>query len=219
MSKPIVMNDNLYQYMIDNSIRLHPTEAELRAETANLSNAKMLSAPEATQFLTVFMHAMQAKRIIEVGVFTGATTLAMALNIPEDGYILACDNNEEYCAIAQKYWDKAEISNKIDLQIANATDTLKKYIDEGQSNSFDFAFIDANKKGYPEYYELCYELLRTGGVMVFDNALQCGRVADMEQQDNITNVIREVLEKIHNDDRMDTCLIPVADGMAIGVKR
>ena len=218
MSNKLNLTDKLYEYMLSHSIRQHQTETELRQQTKKMPTAKMISTPEATQFVAFLTKLIQAKKVIEVGVFTGVTTLAMALAMPNDGYILGCDHNEEWTRIAKKYWEQAAISNKIDLQIGDAVETLETQIKNGKANSFDLAFVDANKNAYPQYYELCLELLRPGGLLIFDNALWSGRVADEDDKDSKTIAMRAIIDKLHHDKRMDTCLIPVADGMAMGIK-
>jgi predicted O-methyltransferase YrrM len=219
MSSKLILTDQLYQYLLDNSIRQHPIETALRKQTEKMPTAKMISTPEATQFIAFLVKLMQAKRVIEVGVFTGVTTLAIAMAMPDDGYILACDRNAEWTKIAKKYWNEAKVNAKIDLRIADAEETLQQEIANKQENSFDLAFIDANKKSYPIYYEQCLRLLRPGGLLIFDNALWGGEVANPQNNDPVTNTIRDALTKLHHDNRMDTCLLPIADGMAMGIKK
>jgi predicted O-methyltransferase YrrM len=219
MSNKLVLTDQLYSYLLDNSIRQNPIESALREQTNKMPTAKMISTPEATQFIAFLVKLMRAKRVIEVGVFTGVTTLAIAMAMPDNGYILACDRNIEWTRIAKKYWEAAKISAKIDLRVADAEETLQAEICNQQENSFDLAFIDANKKSYPIYYEQCLTLLRPGGLLIFDNALWGGEVANPRNNDPVTNTIRDMITKLHHDNRMDTCLLPIADGMAMGIKK
>jgi caffeoyl-CoA O-methyltransferase len=160
-----------------------------------------------------------ARSVIEVGVFTGYSSLSMALALPADGRIIACDISEDYTRIARQYWAEAGVAGKIDLRIAPAKDTLESLIASGESGHFDFAFIDADKTGYPTYYEQCLKLLRPGGVMALDNMLSRSRILDASNQEPDTVAIRGMNEFIHRDERVDALLLPLGDGLTLAVKR
>jgi predicted O-methyltransferase YrrM len=162
---------------------------------------------------------MGAKKALEVGVFTGYSSLCIALALPDDGKLVACDVSEEYTLIARKYWQLAGVAYKVDLQIAPALETLDRLIAKGQTNHFDFAFIDADKSNYSNYYERTLQLVRPGGLIAIDNVLWSGQVADPTVQDNRTNHIRELNQKLHHDDRVSVSLLPIADGLMLAVKR
>jgi predicted O-methyltransferase YrrM len=178
----------------------------------------MQIAPEQGQFMALLIQLMGAKKTLEVGVFTGYSSLAVALALPSDGKIIACDTNEEYTAIARHYWQKAGVADKIDLRIAPALDTLDELIAQGQANTFDFAFIDADKSNYDNYYERALQLVRPGGLIAIDNVLWGGKVADRNVQDNRTKAIRELNQKLHQDKRVTISLVPIADGLTLARK-
>jgi caffeoyl-CoA O-methyltransferase len=160
-----------------------------------------------------------ARRTIEIGVYTGYSSLATALALPDNGYVLACDVSEEWTGIAQTHWAKAGVDGKIDLRLAPAAETLKKCIHGGESGTYDFAFIDADKGGYDQYFELCLRLVRRGGVMAFDNMLWGGSVADRSAQDAETRALRELNRKVLSDSRVEASLIAVGDGILLATKR
>lgn len=217
--RTINLDDRLYRYLIENSLREPPILARLRTETAQQPMAQMQVAPEQGQFLALLVQLMGARKALEVGVFTGYSSLSVALALPDDGQLTACDVSEEYTAIARKYWIEAGVSHKIDLRIAPAADTLAELIASGAAETYDFAFIDADKRGYSHYYEQVLKLLRPGGLVAVDNVLWSGRVADPEQQDNRTCDIREFNRQLLNDDRVSLSLLPVADGLTLALKR
>lgn len=150
--------------------------------------------------------------------FTGYSSLSVALALPEDGKVIACDVSEEYTSIARRYWEKAEVAHKIDLYIAPAIQTLDRILAEGQANTFDFAFIDADKENYDGYYERSLQLVRKGGLIAIDNVLWSGRVIDPESQDADTLAIRALNEKLHQDERISLSLLPVSDGLTLALK-
>lgn len=218
MSKHLVVTDSIYDYLLKNSLRETSEVKNLRQISARLPESKMVSAPEATQFITWLLKLIKASRVIEVGVYTGVTSLAIAQSL-DPLYLLAIDSNKEWTKLAKKAWASAGIDHKIDLHIGLAQDVLDQQLATGQGGTFDAAFIDANKDGYMHYYERCLELIRPGGILIFDNALMAGKVANNNHNELGVRVMREVLKKLHHDPRLDTSLIPVADGLALGIKR
>ncbi|HAC65813.1 MAG TPA: SAM-dependent methyltransferase [Cyanothece sp. UBA12306] len=218
-NKTLGLESKLYQYFQDVSVREPDILKELRGETAKHPMSMMQIAPEQGQFMALLVQLMGAKKTLEVGVFTGYSALAVALALPDDGKIIACDINEEYTAIARNYWQKAGVDHKIDLRIAPALETLEKLIAEGQTNTFDFAFIDADKSNYDHYYEQALKLVRTGGLIAIDNVLWGGKVADQDIQDNRTQKIRNLNDKIYQDPRVNISLVPIADGLTLALKK
>ena len=198
---------------------------ELNRATLELDEFNMKTPHDQTVFLTMLAQLTRAKRVIEVGVFTGYSTLSLASALPEDGYIVACDTNKEWSEMAKSYWDKAGVSNKIDFRMGYAQDTLQSLIDGGQSGSFDMAYIDADKRNYDFYYEACLNLVRTNGLLCIDNMLWSGRVAEEkppvneDQKDKYTQPLRELAFKISNDERVSKSLLPVGDGLFLVRKR
>ncbi len=211
----IFMSDHLYRYCLENSLREHPVLAELREETSKMSNYKMQIGPDEGQFLALLVKLIGAKKTLDIGVFTGYSALAVALALPEQGQVIGCDINEEWTGTAKKYWQKAGVANKIQLRIGQASDTLENLLREGYENSFDFIFIDADKKNYPTYYELSLKLLMPGGLIAVDNVFQSGRVADLNINDGNTVAIRGFNRKLHSDDRVELAMIPIADGLTL----
>jgi caffeoyl-CoA O-methyltransferase len=217
-NKNLGLNDTLYDYLLAVSLRELPVQSRLREETARLPEASMQITPEQGQFMALLIRLMKAKRVLEIGVFTGYSALAMALALPEDGLITALDVRWDWTAIARRYWEMAGVSDKIDLRLAPALETLESLLADGQAGRYDFAFIDADKENYDAYYERTLTLLRPGGLMVIDNVLWGGRVADAAADDPDTRAIRALNEKLRSDPRVFTSLIPVADGLALVLK-
>ena len=218
-NKSINLTDTLHQYLLDSSLREPGILKSLRQETAQLPTANMQIAPEQGQFMALLVRLIGAKNTIEVGVYTGYSALAVAMALPGNGQILACDISEEYTSVARRYWQQAGVSKKINLQLAPAIETLKGAIDNGKSSSFDFAFIDADKENYSEYFELCLMLLRPGGLIAVDNVLWDGAVVNSQKQDVDTCAIRDFNQKLLSDDRVDISMIPIADGLTLARKR
>ncbi|MFN7992984.1 MAG: class I SAM-dependent methyltransferase [Bryobacteraceae bacterium] len=210
---------NLAEYIRGVSLRETDLMRHLREETALRPDANMQLGPEQGQFLGLLVHIMRARRALEVGVFTGLSSLHVALALPPDGYLLACDVNTESTDVARKYWRQAGIEDKIDLRIAPALDTLDGLLREGAAGSFDFAFIDADKKNYWPYYERVLSLLRAGGVAAFDNVLWHGDIIDESMQDSDTLALRDFNAKVHVDDRVWLSLLPIGDGLTLITKR
>jgi predicted O-methyltransferase YrrM len=213
------LDDRLYRYLLSATLREHDILANLRQATAEHAQAQMQISPEQGQFMALLIQLIGAKKTLEVGVFTGYSALAVAMALPDDGQIIACDVSEEFTALARPYWAQANVSHKIDLRIAPALDTLEALIAAGESNSFDFAFIDADKSNYDNYYEKSLQLVRPGGLIAVDNTLWYGRVADPDVQDNKTKHIRALNEKVRDDERVTMSLVPIGDGLLLAVKR
>ena len=218
-NQTIGLTDALHQYLLNTSLREPEVLLALREETAKLPTANMQIAPEQGQFMAMLVHLCGARNIIEVGVYTGYSSLAMARALPENGRLLACDVSEEYTNIAQRYWSEAGVSSKIDLHLAPAIETLQTLRDDGAAGRFDIAFIDADKANYDEYYEHCLALLRQGGLIIVDNVLWGGSVIDPDKQDEDTCAIRAFNQKLLNDQRVDISLVPIGDGLTLARKR
>lgn len=217
--KTLGLDNQLYDYFLSVSVRQPDILRRLREETANHPNATMQISPEQGQFMALLVQLMGAKKTLEIGVFTGYSSLAVALALPPDGKIIACDVSEEYTNVARRYWQEAGVAEKIDLRIAPALDTLDLLLTSGEEESFDFAFIDADKGNYQEYYERCLKLIRPGGLIAIDNVLWSGRVADSQVQDQSTQAIRKFNEKLFQDERVTISMVPIADGLTLALKR
>jgi len=213
------LTPELYQYILDVSLRENPVLTELREFTLSLEEANMQISPEQGQFMQMLVKLIGARNCIEVGVFTGYSSLAVALALPADGKIVACDVSEEWTSIGKRFWKKAGVSEKIDLRIALAADTLQQLLDQGLTGTFDFAFIDADKTGYDSYYELCLQLLRPGGLILFDNTLWSGKVVEENSEDEDVKAIRALNARLRRDERIDLCLLPLSDGVTMVRKR
>lgn len=217
--RSFLLTETLANYYVKVALRETPVLAELRAETAGLAQAQMQISPEQGQLLAVLVQIMDARRCIEVGVFTGYSSLAVAQALPADGQILACDISEEWTAMARRYWTTAGVEGKIRLVLAPARATLDAEIAAGNAGSYDFAFIDADKTAYLDYYERCLRLLRHGGLIAVDNTLWSGRVADPKVTDADTRALRAFNAAVAKDERVDLCLVPIADGLTLLRKR
>jgi predicted O-methyltransferase YrrM len=213
------LEPNLYNYLLSVSLREAEILAQLRQETAEHPMAMMQIAPEQGQFMALLVQLIGAKKTLEIGVFTGYSTLVVALALPSDGKVVACDVSEEFTAIARRYWQQAGVTNKINLHIAPAIETLDNLLAAGEGESFDFAFIDADKSNYDVYYERSLQLIRPGGLIAIDNVLWSGRVADPQVQDNRTSKIRALNEKLHQDQRITLSLVPIGDGLTLALKK
>jgi len=209
----------LYEYFLSVSSREPEVMARLRAETAPMPNAGMQIPPEQGQFMALLVQLLGAKKTFEVGVFTGASALSVALALPPDGKVIACDVSEEWTSIARRYWQEAGVAGKIELRLGPAVDTLRKLLDDGQAGTFDFGFIDADKENYDNYYELGLQLVRRGGLLAFDNVIWGGRVADPNAQDESTKALRALNAKLHRDERVSLSMLPIADGLTLALKR
>src|SRR5579864_2988242 len=219
MSKFAPLTEETYQYLLSVSSRESEVLRRLREETAALPNAQMQISPDQGQFMALLVHLMRAKKTLEVGVFTGYSSLAVALALPADGRVVACDVNKEWTSIARRYWKDAGVAGKIDLRLAPASETLKSLLAAGGAGTFDFAFIDADKSNYDTYFELSLELLRVGGLIAIDNVLWSGRAADPKNQEPDTIAIRALNTKLHRDQRVTLSMVPIADGLTLALKR
>jgi predicted O-methyltransferase YrrM len=214
-NRTLNLTDKLYQYILNVSVKETAVQKTLRTATQGMQQSQMQIAPEQGQFMAFLVKLIGARKCLEVGVFTGYSALSVAQALPADGKVIACDVNQEWTDMARTYWRSAGVENKIDLRIAPALETLQQLLDQGEQSSFDFAFIDADKANYDRYYELSLRLLRSGGLIVIDNTLWGGDVADIRVQDEDTCAIRELNKKILHDRRVDMTLLPVADGLTL----
>jgi predicted O-methyltransferase YrrM len=214
-NKTLGLDDRLSAYLRSVGVREPEVLQQLRSHNAEYPQGHMQICPEQGQFMAMLVKLISAKYILEVGVFTGYSSLAMALALPDDGRMVACDVSAEVTDIAQKYWQQAGVAHKIHLRIAPAVDTLQGLLAAGAGGTFDLAFIDADKASYPEYYELCLELVRSGGVILIDNVLWYGRVADPAVTDKRTSILRDLNTKIHQDQRVELVILPIGDGMTV----
>jgi predicted O-methyltransferase YrrM len=215
----IPMDDRLYEYLLRVSLRESDVMRRLREETAKMREGGMQVSPEQGQFMSFLVEALGVRRALEVGVFTGYSSLAVASAMPEDGRLVACDLNEQWTTIARRYWREAGVDERIDLRLGNAVETLAALSREGLDGTFDFAFVDADKEGYVEYYERCLSLLRRGGIVAFDNVLWDGRVAKPDDHSASTEAIRKLNDHLTRDERVTLTMLPIGDGLTLARKR
>jgi predicted O-methyltransferase YrrM len=215
----IAMTEALHAYLLKETVREPALLARLRQETAQLPSGGMQISPEQGQLMGLLIELVGARRALEVGVFTGYSSTVVAMALPADGRLIACDVSEEWTNVARRYWREAGVEAKIDLQVGPALETLDALLASGQAGSFDFAFIDADKTSYDGYYERCLSLLRSGGLLAVDNTLWSGAVADPTDQRESTRIIRALNEKIAADARVTASLIPIGDGLYLARKR
>jgi len=218
-NRTLSLDDRLYGYLLAKSLREAAPLARLRAETASHPRVNMQIAPEQGQFMQMLVRLMGARRTIEVGVFTGYSSLAVALALPADGRVLACDISEEYTSIARRHWQAAGVAHKIELVLAPALATLDARLAAGEQDRYDFAFIDADKEGYHANYERLLRLVRPGGLIAVDNTLWSGAVADPGDQEDDTRAIRDFNERLLADARIDLSLVPIGDGLTLARRR
>ena len=215
----INVDDTLNRYILEHSVREHPVLAELREATAGMPHAGMQISPEQGQLMALLVKMIGARRTIEVGVFTGYSSLAVALALPSDGRVVACDVSAEWTSVGRRFWQKAGVADKIDLRLAPAVQTLDAMLAAGEAGRYDFAFIDADKGNYSSYYERCVKLVRAGGLIAVDNTLWNGWVADPAHAEDDTRAIRAFNDKVLADERVDLSLVPIGDGMTLARKR
>jgi len=219
-SRTIELTESVYSYLLQSGIQESSIAYELRVKTQESTPWHMMQiSPEQGAFMALLVRLIGAKKTIEVGTFTGYSALVVAEALPEDGRIIACDVSEEWTSIARDFWERAGLRNKIDLRLQPATETLDEIIDQGGADSFDFAFIDADKANYDDYYERCLVLLRPGGLVGIDNVLWGGRVADDTANDDDTLAIRALNEKVRTDQRVSATILPIGDGLTLAIRR
>lgn len=218
-NKTIGISDELAAYVLKVGAREPDVLARLRQETAAIPQHGMQIAPEEGAFLALLVELTGARRCIEIGTFTGYSSTAVALALPEDGQLICCDISEEWTSVARKYWDQAGVAGKIDLRVAPAAETLDRLLADGEESAYDFAFVDADKTGYDGYYERLLRLLRPGGLIAFDNTLWGGAVLDHDPEDDDTRAIQALNTKLAGDERITLCMLPVADGVTLARRR
>ena len=217
-TRTLRLDDDLYRYLVDVSVRETLVQRRLREETSKLEKAQMQIAPEQGQFMALLVALIGARNTLEVGVFTGYSTLCVAGALPDDGRVVACDVSEEWTSVARRYWKEAGLEGKIDLRLGPAAGTLDSLIENGEKGRYDFAFIDADKENYARYYEQCLELVRPGGLIAVDNTLWAGSVIDFDNQSKDTQSIRAFNEALKNDSRIRLSLVPIGDGLTLALK-
>ena len=217
-SRTLNLNDTIYQYLLNHSLREHPAQIALREATRTHPYATMQISPEQGQFMALLIRLIGARRTIEIGVFTGYSALSVALALPDDGSVLACDISDEYTRVGVPHWQAAGVAHKIDLQLAPALATLDARLAAGEHGQYDFAFIDADKSGYDGYYERCLKLLRVGGLIAIDNTLWSGKVA-VPAEDADTAALQALNMKLYADARVDISMLPIGDGLTLARKR
>jgi predicted O-methyltransferase YrrM len=218
-ARTLNLDDALYQYLLDVSLRETPLLKRLRDETQALPMARWQVAPEQGQFLALLVKLTGARRLLEVGTFTGYSALCMAAALPADGSLICCDIPGDYNAIARQYWQEAGLAGRINLRLAPALETLAELERQGQGESFDLVFIDADKANYPGYLEHALRLLRVGGLAVFDNTLWSGRVLEANPESADTRAIQTLNRALKDDARVDLSLLPLGDGLTLCRKR
>ena len=209
----------LYDYLLSVSLREPEVFHQLRQETAEHPDGDMQIAPDQGQFMALLLQLISARKVLEIGTFTGYSTLWLASALPNDGTVITCDVDEEATDIARRYWQKAAMDEKINLRLAPATETLDQLLAAGQADTFDFIFIDADKVNYDHYYEKALQLLRVGGLLAIDNTFWFGRVVDPDNQEETTIAIRALNQKIHLDQRVDVSMVAIADGLTLAIKQ
>jgi caffeoyl-CoA O-methyltransferase len=217
--KTITLTDTLYEYLLRVSGREPEVLKRLREETVRRPDANMQIAPEQGQFMGLLVKLMGARRALEVGTFTGYSAICIASQLPPDGQLIACDINASTASIARHYFAQAGVADRIDLRLGPAVQTLDAMIANGESGRIDFMFVDADKESNCLYLERGYQLLRRGGLLVFDNVLWGGLVADPRNREITTEGVRALNEALREDQRFDISLIPVADGITLALKR
>lgn len=219
-SRTIELTDRLYGYLLEMGSRESEVARGLRAATKAATPAHVMQiSPEQGALMALLIRLIGASNAIEVGTFTGYSALVVAEALPDDGQIVACDVSEEWTAVGRPFWEQAGVAHKIDLHLRPAVETLDELLAAGRAGQFDFAFIDADKSNYDLYYERCLTLLRAGGLIAIDNVLWGGRVADAAVDDEDTRAIRAINGKVHTDERVDACLLPIGDGLTLALKR
>ena len=215
----LTLTPSLHAYLIQHAVRDNDILVELRAVTRQLSESVMQISPEQGQFMALLVELINARKTLDIGTFTGYSSLVVALALPANGKVITFDINDEWTRVARHFWQKANVDHKIELRLGDATDSLQELIDSGESNTFDFAFIDADKANYDAYYEQALELVRPGGLLAIDNVLWSGKVADSGIQDLSTQCIRSLNAKVIKDERVTISMLPIGDGLTLARKR
>lgn len=218
-TRTVGLSDELYAYLGRVSVREPAHLARLREETQQLSVGRMQISPEQGQFMRLLVGLIGARRAIEIGTFTGYSSMCIAEGLGEQGQLTCCDTSDEWTQVARRYWAETGLDARITLELGPGVETLNRLLAEGEAGRFDFAFIDADKQNYPAYYERCYELLRPGGLMAIDNTLWGGSVADPDNQEASTRAIRRFNEAVYQDARVELSLVPIGDGLTLVRKR
>ena len=218
-SSTIGLSNKLRKYMLNVSFRDDEILRQLREETLTLKEAQMQISPEQGAFLSILTKILNAKKTLDIGVFTGYSSLVVARELPNDGLVVACDTSIEWTSIAKKYWKLAGVDNKVDLHLAPAKETLEKLIEDGQASTYDFSFIDADKINYQSYYENSLILLKPGGIIAIDNVLWSGQVIDQTDFEPATRAIRSFNEKLYQDNRVSISMVPIGDGLTLAYKK
>lgn len=213
------LSETLYDYLLNNSLREPNIVRELREETNNMHMSAMQTPPEETQFIAWLLQLINAKRMLEIGTFTGYTTLWSALTMPDDGRIIACDVDEKWTSLGKRYWKMAGVASKIDLRIAPALQTLDQLLADHYANYFDFVYIDADKENYWNYFERALVLVRPGGIVGIDNVLWGGSVVNEQNQGSDVRAIRELNARLHRDERISLCMHPIGDGLTLTIRK
>ena len=218
-SSTVGLSNELRKYMLDVSFRDDDILRQLREETSTLKEAQMQISPEQGALLSILTKILNAKKTLDIGVFTGYSSLVVARELPNDGLVVACDTSIEWTSIAKKYWKLAGVDNKVDLHLAPAIETLEKLIEDGQGSTYDFSFIDADKINYQSYYENSLILVKPGGIIAVDNVLWSGQVIDESDSEPATRAIRSFNEKLYQDDRVSISMVPIGDGLTLAYKK
>jgi len=214
-NRTLSIDDRIYDYLLSVSLKESEVLTQLRKETAAIEFSEMQIAPEQGQFMALLVKLIGARRALEIGTFTGYSSICIASALPQDGELICCDDSEQWTAMALKYWQQAGLEDRINFKLGDAGKTLQALIDEGLAGTFDFIFLDADKQNYPLYYELSLELLRAGGLMAVDNTLWSGDVADPGNMEPGTRAIRRFNEMIMQDERVEISLVPIGDGLTL----
>jgi len=218
-NKTLNLDKALYEYVLDIGLREPEVLRQLRAATEAEDMSVMRSAPEQGQFMAMLLKVMSAKRVLEIGTYTGYGTLWMAMGLPDDGEMVTCDISERWTSVARRFWEAAGVTERIRLELHPALETLDALMADGQADTFDFAFIDADKVNYDAYYEACLKLIHSGGLICVDNVLWGGSVIDPANHDESTEAIRAFNRKLKTDERIELSMLPVADGLTLAMKR
>ena len=219
MKRATPLTPDLHDYLLSVSLCEHPVQRRLREFTEQMPNGGLQIAPDQAPFMQFLVKMLGATRTLEIGVFTGYSALTTALALPEDGVVIACDVSHEWTQIGRRFWREAGVEHKIDLRLGAGVETLQSLLDAGNAGGFDFAFIDADKRNYDRYYELCLKLVRQGGVIALDNTLWHGDIINASLQDGDTLAMRAINAKVYADERVDSVLVPIGDGMMLARKR